>query len=160
MRDTRRCLQALILKALKIQWGHIYSEVALQLRMHFSRITTFQLTGTGWTCHNTPLAERNDRTFTEPEFFFPFVNMSESQRNVWIMLPIVFPSGNISGKQTTLIHFDLWRRVQKWWFRLPARPGHWFHNRPEEKPEDSIFGYLSGVPEASCDWIEHPTTRW
>lgn len=28
MRDTRRCVQALILKALKIQWGHIYLHVA------------------------------------------------------------------------------------------------------------------------------------
>lgn len=29
-----------------------------------------------------------------------------------------------------------------------------------ERPEDSMFGYLSGAPEASCDWIEHPTARW
>lgn len=82
MRDTCRCLQALILKALKIQWGHIYLEAAAakdalqpnnNIPVNLGVVKYAAKVKTGWTCRNTPLAKHNDKIFMESGFFFWFI---------------------------------------------------------------------------------------
>lgn len=146
MRDPCRCLQAFILKALNMQWGHIYLEVAAaqdnNIPLHLGVIKCAAEGETGWTCRNTPVTSSSNIDWRRKRL-----------STCWHITCRFLGPCEEPGEPGEKLH----RRNRSESNLQPALKNHWGLNIEETW---RFQNWMSLRCQKSRNWVKHSPTCW